>query len=288
MGNANGKDEGAGDSPSGVEETDDAQVSMAYRDLSDGSYHAHGAEYMGQPPPPCPRNSQSPLMFRPEMPVIPLQRPDELTISRPSWMQTSSSYEDAYNDKGIPTMIIWSYGGNEVFVEGSWDNWKSRKPLQRSGKDFTIMNVLPSGVYQYRFLVDGESRYSPDQPWDEDDSGNAYNFLDLQDYVPEDIDSISGFEPPQSPESSYNCFQLGQEDFAKEPPIVPPHLNSTLLNAPSPHMEIPPPHSRPQHVVLNHLYMHKDKNRPSMVALGSTNRFISKYVTVVLYKSIQR
>lgn len=110
----------------------------------------------------------------------------------------------------------------------------------------------------------------------------------LQDYVPEDIDSISGFEPPQSPDSSYNNTQLGQEDFGKEPPMVPPHLNLTLLNAPSPQMEIPPPYSRPQHVVLNHLYMHRDRSRPSVVALGSTNRFLSKYVTVVLYKSIQR
>ncbi|KAK6149633.1 hypothetical protein DH2020_017158 [Rehmannia glutinosa] len=217
-----------------------------------------------------------------QMPVVPLQRPDELSIPSPSWMQTSSGYEDTYNEQGIPTMITWSYGGNEVFVEGSWDNWKSRKPLQRSGKDFTIMNVLPSGVYQYRFVVDGQWRYSPDLPWDQDDSGNAYNILDLQDYVPEDIDSISGFEPPQSPDSSYSNLQLGQEDFAKEPPVVPPHLNLTLLNAPSPQMEIPPPYSRPQHVVLNHLYMHRDRSRPSVVALGSTNRFLSKYVTVVL------
>ncbi|GFQ03099.1 snf1-related protein kinase regulatory subunit beta-2 [Phtheirospermum japonicum] len=279
MGNANGREE-AGDSPSAAEEGG-AQVSMA-----DGD-GALGGEYMGQSPPPSPRASQSPLMFRPQMPVVPLQRPDELQIPNPSWMQTSSTYEDTYNEQGVPTMITWSYGGEEVLVEGSWDDWKTRKPLQRSGKDFTIMMVLSSGVYQYRFIVDGQLRYSTDQLWEQDESGNAYNVLDLQDYVPEDIDSISGFEPPQSPDSSYNNSQLGQEDFAKEPPIVPPHLNLTLLNAPASHMEIPPPHSRPQHVVLNHLYMHKDRAHPSVVALGSTNRFLSKYVTVVLYKAIQ-
>ncbi|KAK4439469.1 SNF1-related protein kinase regulatory subunit beta-2 [Sesamum alatum] len=282
MGNANGREEGGSDSASGVDETAAPQVSMADQDV------VQGAEYMGQSPPPSPRASQSPLMFRPQMPVVPLQRPDELHIPSPSWMQTSSGYEDMYDEQGVPTMITWCYGGKEVAVEGSWDDWKSRKPLQKSGKDFTIMKVLPSGVYQYRFLVDGRRRYSPDQPWEQDDSGNAYNILDLQDYVPEDIDSISGFEPPQSPDSSYNNLQLGQEDFAKEPPMVPPHLNLTLLNAPSPQMEIPPPYSRPQHVVLNHLYMHRDRSRPSVVALGSTNRFLSKYVTVVLYKSIQR
>ncbi|GER33810.1 5'-AMP-activated protein kinase beta-2 subunit protein [Striga asiatica] len=284
MGNASGREEGGGDSPSEA----DAQVSMADRDGPDGSYHAPGAEYMGQYPPSSPRASQSPLMFRPQMPVVPLQRPDELKIPSISWMKTSSGYEDGNNEKRIPTMITWSYGGNEVFVEGSWDNWKSRKPLQRSGKDFTIMNVLTSGVYQFRFFVDGEWRYSPDQPYDKDDTGNAYNILDLQDYVPEDTGSISGFEPPQSPDSSYSNLELGQEDFAKEPPMAPQHLNSTLLNVASTHMEIRAPYSRPSHVVLNHLYMHKDKSYPSVVALGSTSRYLSKYVTVVLYKAIQR
>lgn len=110
----------------------------------------------------------------------------------------------------------------------------------------------------------------------------------MQDYVPEDIGSISGFEPPQSPDLSYNNMQLGSEDFAKEPPLVPPHLQMTLLNAPSSYMEMPPPLSRPQHVVLNHLYMQRGKSGPSVVALGTTERFIAKYVTVVLYKSLQR
>ncbi|KAL7088493.1 hypothetical protein ACP275_13G129900 [Erythranthe tilingii] len=285
MGNASGREEGGSDSQSGADDSDTAQVSMADQDGAHVSY----TEFMGQSPPPSPRASQSPLMFRPQMPAVPLQRPDELNIPSPSWMQTSSANEETYSgEQGIPTMITWCYGGKEVSVEGSWDDWKSRTPLQRAGKDFTLMNVLPSGVYQYRFLVDGEWRYSPDQPWEQDDSGNAYNILDLQDYVPEDTDSISGFEPPQSPDSSYNNYQLGQEDFAKEPPLVPQHLNLTLLNAPSPQMEFQPPYSRPQHVVLNHLYMHRDRNRPAFVALGSTNRFLSKYVTVVLYKSIQR
>ncbi|CAL5384767.1 unnamed protein product [Camellia sinensis] len=52
----------------------------------------------------------------------------------------------------------WSYDGKEVVVEGSM-------PLRRSGKDFTIMKVLPSGVFQNKFIVDGQWRYAPDMPW---------------------------------------------------------------------------------------------------------------------------
>ncbi|PHT30899.1 SNF1-related protein kinase regulatory subunit beta-2 [Capsicum baccatum] len=282
MGNVNGREEISGNIQSGVDGVGvgvgGVQESMDGRD----------GELMGQSPPSSPRASHSPFMFRPQIPVVPLQRPEELHIPNPSWMQTTSGYEDLNDEQGVPTLISWTYDGKEVAVEGSWDNWKSRNPLQRSGKDFTILKVLPSGVYQYRFIVDGQWRCSPDLPCIQDEAGNTYNILDVKDYVPEDIESISCFEPPLSPDSSYSNMQLGAEDYAKEPPLVPPHLQMTLLNVPSSHMEVPPPLSRPQHVVLNHLYMQKGRSSPSVVALGSTNRFLSKYVTVVLYKSIQR
>ncbi|XP_010686626.2 SNF1-related protein kinase regulatory subunit beta-2 [Beta vulgaris subsp. vulgaris] len=283
MGNVNGREDGNG-SPSGsgllVEEEEDEDEIITVAASSSSAL-------MGHSPPQSPRTVQSPLKFAPQPPVAPIQKPDELLIANPSWLQTSSPEEEMSYEQGIPTMIIWSYGGKEVVVEGSWDNWKTRKSLQRSGKDFTLMKVLPSGVYQYRFVVDGAWRYAPDIPWIQDETGNYFNVLDLQDYVPEDTESISGFEPPQSPDGSYNNTELNQEDFAKEPPFVPPHLNLTLLNVPSLCTEAPPPSlSRPQHVVLNHLYMQKGKSGPSVVALGSTHRFKSKYVTVVLYKSL--
>ncbi|XP_038712279.1 SNF1-related protein kinase regulatory subunit beta-2 [Tripterygium wilfordii] len=284
MGNVNGRDDA---SPGAVDE-EEGSISNGVQEEEEGGMDAIHAppELMGQSPPHSPRATHSPLMFTPQVPVVPLQRPGEMYSPNNSWMHTAGGYEDMCNEQAIPTMITWSYGGKEVAVEGSWDNWKIRVPLQRSGKDYTIMKVLPSGVYQYRFIVDGQWRYAPDLPWAQDDVGNAYNLLDLKDYVPEDLGSISSFEPPQSPEASYNSLQLGSEDFAKEPPLVPPHLQTTLLNVPASCMEIPSPLPRPQHVVLNHLYMQKGKNSPSVVALGSTHRFRAKYVTVVLYKSL--
>ncbi|KAL8249110.1 hypothetical protein R6Q59_005978 [Mikania micrantha] len=255
MGNINGREDGGG--------VDGGSTSSIGNDVlvHDGNSVVRTSDdndFMGHSPPPSPRVSGSPLMFTPQVPVAPLQRPDEMQSSN-SWMHNSSSYEDMMTEQG------------------------SR--LQRSGKDFIILKVLPSGVYQYRFVVDGQWRYSPDESWTKDEMGNTYNILDLQEYVPEDIESISGFEPPRSPDSSYNNLQLGSEDYAKEPPLVPPHLQMTLLNAPLPNMETPP---RPQHVVINHLYMQKDRSSDSVVALGSTHRFLSKYVTVVLYKSIHQ
>ncbi|KAI4303566.1 hypothetical protein MLD38_039177 [Melastoma candidum] len=209
MGNVNGREDGI-DEEAGGDGVGSAPDGMSALD------EPLGGEMMGgQSPPQSPRATQSPLMFTPQLPVARLQRLDEMHVSTHSLMETSSSYDDACNEQGIPTMITWSHGGKEVAAEGSWDNWKTSVHLQRSGKDFPLMKVLPS----------------------------AYNILDLQDFVPEDLESIAGFELPPSPASSYNSLFLGSEDYAKEPPVVPPHLQLTLLNVHSVQMEIPPPFS---------------------------------------------
>ncbi|XP_024443389.2 SNF1-related protein kinase regulatory subunit beta-2 isoform X2 [Populus trichocarpa] len=184
MGNVNGREEEGAISPSsgcgGEGESHNSSEVMVASDESHVTYPAPPPEMMGHSPPHSPRATHSPLMFTPQVPVVPLQRPDEIQVPSHSWMQNSLGYEEMCNEQGIPTMITWTYGGKEVAVEGSWDDWKTRMPLQRSGKDYTIMKVLPSGVYQYRFIVDGQWRYAPDLPWAKDDSGNAYNTLDLQ------------------------------------------------------------------------------------------------------------
>eukprot|EP00246_Nothoceros_aenigmaticus_P005029 TRINITY_DN16841_c0_g1_i1.p1 TRINITY_DN16841_c0_g1~~TRINITY_DN16841_c0_g1_i1.p1 ORF type:complete len:185 (+),score=31.56 TRINITY_DN16841_c0_g1_i1:292-846(+) len=184
-------------------------------------------------------------------------------------------------------MIVWSHGGDSVSVQGSWDNWTSAHPLQRSGKDFTLVKVLPSGVYQYKFIVDGEWRYAADHPAVFDEMGNVNNVLDVQDYVPENLESIAGFDPPRSPESSYTDPFPGPEDFTKEPPLVPDQLHLTLLNVP-PMVEVPGALPRPQHVILNHLYVEKGRSSRSVLSLGATHRFRTKYVTVVLYKPLRK
>ncbi|KAL0421772.1 UNVERIFIED_CONTAM: SNF1-related protein kinase regulatory subunit beta-2 [Sesamum latifolium] len=89
MGNANGREEGGGsDSACGVDETVAPQVSMTDQDVVQGF----------------------PISFDVQTSdtIDPLQRPDELHIPSPSWMQTSSGYEDMYDEQGVPTMITWS------------------------------------------------------------------------------------------------------------------------------------------------------------------------------------
>ncbi|KAM3337386.1 SNF1-related protein kinase regulatory subunit beta-1 [Capsicum galapagoense] len=285
MGNANAREDGgAGGRGGGGDGVGEGRRS----NVEDHALRTRvvSADLMVNSPPQSPHRSVSPLLFGPQVPVVPLQGGDATPVTSQMWGDESQDASDHFPESGIPTLITWSYGGNNVAIQGSWDNWRSRKVLQRSGKDYTILLVLPSGIYHYKFIVDGEVRYIPELPCVADETGIVFNLLDVNDNVPESLESVAEFEAPPSPDSSYAQSLLGDEDFTKEPVAVPPQLHLTVLG--SENSDGSPSSPKPQHVVLNHLFREKGWTSQSVVALGLTHRFQSKYVTVVLYKPLKR
>lgn len=61
-----------------------------------------------------------------QLPVAPLQRGDGSPFFNNIWQNESQGVVDQPPERAIPSMITWNYGGNNVAVEGSWDNWASR------------------------------------------------------------------------------------------------------------------------------------------------------------------
>lgn len=234
-----------------------------------------------------------------QSPVTPLQRATDVPppVFNQILMRDQQQHDDSDGppQKRIPTLLLWPHGGKSIHVEGSWDNWTSKKPVQKSGKDHTILLELLSGVYRYRFVVDGEQRFLPDLPCETDNNGNIVNLLDVNDFVPESVESVSELMAPASPDSSYGFQAPEDKEFAKEPPALPAQLYLGVLNSRTTTSSSSGSTSeqrsecaRPKHVVLNHLYIEKGWGAQPLVALGHTHRFRSKYVTTVLYKSIQR
>lgn len=188
---------------------------------------------------------------------------------------------------GIATLITWNYGGNQVEIEGSWDNWRTRELLQKTGKEIfrEIVKVLPSGVYHYRFVADGQYRYDPNLPHEEDGRGNVFNVLDLQEQDQEAEIMVENIEMNEeetaggsSPLSSYQSIPLSLEDLNEKLPEIPPLLRKTPLEKSSETLK------KPLHAILNHLYIQTGTDQ-STVALASTHRFRRKFVTTILYKS---
>ncbi|KAG2311209.1 hypothetical protein Bca52824_022766 [Brassica carinata] len=239
---------------------------------------------MSSSPPGSPARSPSPFLFAPQVPVAPLQRTNAPPSPNKIQWNPSQKVVDIPNEQGIPIIITWNQGGNDVAVEGSWDNWRSRKKLEKSGKDHSILFVLPSGIYHYKVIVDGERKYIPDLPSVSDETDNVCNILDVHNFVPENPESIAEFEAPPSPDHSYGQALPTAEDYTKEPLAVPPQLRLTLVDTSGETGKA----TKPQHVVLNHVFIEQGWSPQSIVALGLTHRFESKYITVVLYKPLTR
>ncbi|KDD72719.1 hypothetical protein H632_c2978p0, partial [Helicosporidium sp. ATCC 50920] len=223
----------------------------------------------------------SPLTYSPQVAMEPLA----LDLSGGSGQAEFAGW--ASQARLVPAVLTWTYGGSRVQLEGSFDNWTQRHELQPSGRDFTLVKLLAPGVYQYKFVVDGQWRHDPNLPCVFDEEGNVNNVLEVQEYVPENLGSLSGFEPPPSPPESYTSPAPVPEDFAKEPPAMPVQLQLSLLNIP-PALDALATLPRPQHVILNHAYLQRASASTTAVVLGCTHRHRAKYVTAVLYKPRQR
>jgi len=82
----------------------------------------------------------------------------------------------------VNTVFRWNYGGNEVYVTGTFTNWENHVKLQKAGNEFSAILALPKGVHRYKFIVDDEWRFSPDDNNSPDENGYINNIIDTSDY----------------------------------------------------------------------------------------------------------
>ncbi|XP_059451644.1 SNF1-related protein kinase regulatory subunit beta-2-like [Corylus avellana] len=285
MGNA-GDRKGQG-GPSGVKKPE--EKCEHYMEFGQGgtllNYHVPGLVVYS--PSHNPRAYQSP------------SNPEVLVSSIHTLPQSIMDNKDKFYGRWISAEITWNCAGNSVAVLGSWDNWQTIEPLQRTGENFTVTKVLPVGIHYYRFIVDGVLVCASDLQLICDDYGNRYNILNLQEEVLKAPSNgpahLSEFECPPSPPSSYDNRFFTDEDFyyrTKEgkfrelqPPQLPPQLVEAFLDKPSSSADIHHSLSRPEFSQLNHLYT-QQTDGDQYVAITSTQRFGNKYVTAILFKPL--
>ncbi|KAK9664070.1 hypothetical protein RND81_14G017700 [Saponaria officinalis] len=97
-----------------------------------------------------------------------------------------------------------------------------------------------------------------------------------------------GYETPDSPDSGYDSHvYLWNGDDTRDPPYAPPHLQHTLSSGTT-GRETTAVIPLTQYTTVNHMYIENREAPRSVVSLGNTYRFRSKFVTVVLYMPVQR
>ncbi|ORZ14635.1 5'-AMP-activated protein kinase beta subunit, interation domain-domain-containing protein [Absidia repens] len=100
--------------------------------------------------------------------------------------------EKAPTDSGVPTIITWTQGGDNVYVTGTFNGWKHKIKLVKSTHDFNTVVDLPLGTHRLKFIVDDEWKCSNDMETATDPDGNLVNYLQVMDE--DDMDDELGQE----------------------------------------------------------------------------------------------
>lgn len=83
-------------------------------------------------------------------------------------------------DRATPHEFIWKYGGQKVFLTGSFDQWRSSVAMVHDQADDVFratVNLDPASTWYYKFVVDGVWRCSLDFATETDVHGNVNNVL---------------------------------------------------------------------------------------------------------------
>lgn len=211
-----------------------------------------------------------------------------------AWQQDLESDSKSPSAQARPTVFRWAGSAKEVFVSGSFNNWATKIPLNRSRNNFVAIVDLPEGEHQYKFCVDGQWTLDPTGAVTTSKTGVVNNLIqvsstDFEVFDALRIDSqdsadLSDFS--SSPPGPYqqDAYVIRAEEKLKHPPFLPPHLLQVLLNKDTGVSCDPTLLPEPNHVMLNHLYALSIKD--GVMVLSATHRYKKKYVTTLLYKPI--
>ncbi|GAB6024182.1 Protein kinase, AMP-activated, beta [Chamberlinius hualienensis] len=195
---------------------------------------------------------------------------------------------------GLPTVFKWDGGGKQVYISGTFTNWKSM-PMAKSHGDFVTIVDVPEGDHQFKFQVDGSWRYDPTEPTVDNGMGSKNNVISVKKQDFEVFQALE-YDSSSSPSSQQNISGSPPGDYMQEiperksnekqpaPPFLPPQLLQVILNKDIPVSCEPTLLPEPQHVMLNHLYALSIKD--GVMVLSATHRYRKKYVTTLLYKPI--
>jgi hypothetical protein len=91
------------------------------------------------------------------------------------------SNENSFFDENKKKLVkfLWKEGGNEVFITGTFCDWKKKFKMNKNKNNiFEEELVLEKGKYEFKFIVDGEWKCSSFYPQIKDNRGINNNCFD--------------------------------------------------------------------------------------------------------------
>lgn len=209
------------------------------------------------------------------------------TVSEDSAGQSEDDGREEARKSALPTVFRWEGGGKNVFLSGTFSEWKAL-PMVKSHGDFVTIINLPEGDHQYKFCVDGEWKHDPKLKNIENEVGTKNNLVSVRQ---SDFEVFQALAKDSEDTGKDETREYSQDipvskPWGKEsgPPVLPPHLLQVILNKDTPLSCEPTLLPEPNHVMLNHLYALSIKD--GVMVLSATHRYRKKYVTTLLYKPI--
>lgn len=191
-------------------------------------------------------------------------------------MTTSIVNDSGEKDDCIPVVFTWTHGGQNVFLAASFNGWKDQIPMVRSGQEFSVVQELPRGVHQYKFIVDDQWRFSPDQPRMQDSQGNLNNVLDISTYQKFQVSTDEKDAP-----GKFGQMIPDPNDYTLDAPVVPMVLSKSTFSAiPTRLLPGQGPMNIPIHCLCDHIYLRERSDDAPLVA-AVTHRYGQKYSTTV-------
>ena len=108
-----------------------------------------------------------------------------------SYNSVKNSSSECFSEEGennnknkiekVNTVFEWDEGGKNVYVTGSFCNWKQFFIMTKNENGiFSLTLNLPRGFHEYKFKVDKEWRCSEKNPKHDDGGGNINNYIDTR------------------------------------------------------------------------------------------------------------
>ncbi|KAL3313581.1 Protein kinase, AMP-activated, beta [Cichlidogyrus casuarinus] len=237
----------------------------------------------------------------------------------------SQAHADDTKNILVPTLFKWEGGGKDVYISGTFNQWKAKIPMVKSQKNFYTIIDLPLGEHQYKFIVDSHWKVDTKQKVTQVSMGKQQsNIIQVRETDADVHDALTYMESMNStgnatPPGEYNQVvpsnptaalqmthqfamaasnQSSESSSQKDAPSQLPTDLKKLLTPPS----LPPqllqvilnkdtniqsdPNLLPQ---PNHVmvnHMYALSIKDGVMVLSAITRYRQKFVSTVLYKPI--
>ncbi|KAI8336831.1 immunoglobulin E-set [Chlamydoabsidia padenii] len=82
------------------------------------------------------------------------------------------------DDIPAPIEVYWKHGGQDVYVTGTFDDWKKSVRMDKQTDGNFVARLPPNDhTMWYKFVVDGIWKHDDDQPNEKDKDGNTNNVI---------------------------------------------------------------------------------------------------------------